>query len=93
MAEFEESGERPAEFCERRELALGSLRQWLYRLRRERREAAQKVSQRFLPLVATKAPDSGGAGACLLRVSGAELSFGELPAPSYLAELLRLMDR
>jgi hypothetical protein len=36
VAEFEASGEQHVPFCERRGLSIHSLREWLYRSRRER---------------------------------------------------------
>lgn len=92
MAEFESSGERQAEFCERRQLGTSSLRHWLYRLRREAREAATS-SVRFVPVVAKPSSPPDGTAACKLRVVGAEVTFAELPPAGYVAELLRLMDR
>jgi hypothetical protein len=91
VAQFERSGQGQVEFCEQRQLGLSALRHWLYRLRREAREAAA-TGARFVPVVA-KAAAPEGAGACRLRVVGAEVSFAELPPASYVAELLRLMDR
>lgn len=90
MAQFERSGERQADFCAQRGLGLSSLQHWLYRLRRERREG-ERAAARFVPLVASAAPS--GATACKLQLGGAEVSFADLPPASYMAELLRLMDR
>lgn len=92
MAQFERSGERQADFCAQRGLGLSSLRHWLYRLRRERRDGERPVA-RFVPLVVSPSAASPGATACKVRLGGAEVSFAELPAASYVAELLRLMDR
>ena len=92
VAQFERSGEGQVEFCERRELGLSSLRHWLYRLRREARDAAPSGA-RFVPVVARPGSSPDGTGACRLRVIGAEISFAELPPADYVAELLRLMDR
>ena len=89
--QFERSGERQADFCAQRGLALSSLHHWLYRLRRERREA-EKPAARFVPLVVSP-PTPTAATACKLRLADAEVSFAELPPASYVAELLRLMDR
>jgi len=87
VAEFEQSGLTQREFCEGRGLELGTFRYWLYQLRRDP-PAAQ--APRFVPLVASDATVSGS---CRVRIGRAELSFSMLPEPSYLAELLRLMDR
>ncbi|MEO8181159.1 MAG: hypothetical protein ABI895_20165 [Deltaproteobacteria bacterium] len=92
VAQFEGSGERQADFCARRGLGLSSLHHWLYRLRRERRES-EKPARRFVPLVVSPPASREGATACKLRLGGAEVSFAELPPASYVAELLRLMDR
>lgn len=92
MAQFERSDEGQEEFCARRDLGLSSLRHWLYRLRRERRESG-KPEARFVPVVVSPATPPDGTGVCKLRLVGAELSFAELPPASYVAELLRLMDR
>jgi hypothetical protein len=46
-----------------------------------------------VPVTARATTATEGAAACNLRLAGAELSFAELPAASYVAELLRLMDR
>lgn len=91
MAQFERSGEGQAAFCERRGLGLSALQHWLYRLRRERREA-EKSGARFVPLVATGAP-AAVRGACRLAVGRAEVSFAELPSAGYVAELLGLLGR
>lgn len=92
MGQFERSGKRQAEFCADRGLGLSSLRHWLYRLRREERDGA-KGGGRFVPVVvSTTTPVESGA-VCKLRMVGAEVSFAELPPASYVAELLRLMDR
>lgn len=92
MAQFERSGERQADFCAQRGLGLSSLHHWLYRLRRERRES-EKPAARFVPLVVSPSTPPTGAMACKLRLGAAEVSFAELPSASYMAELLRLMDR
>jgi hypothetical protein len=92
VARFERSGERQADFCAQRGLALSSLHHWLYRLRRERREA-EKPAARFVPLVVSPSTPPAGATACKLRLGDAEVSFAELPPTTYVAELLRLMDR
>lgn len=95
MAQFERSGERQADFCAQRGLGLSSLQHWLYRLRRERREG-ERPPARFVPLVVSPSappPGATGATACKLRRGSAEVSFAELPPASYVAELLRLMDR
>lgn len=92
MAQFERSGERQADFCARRGLGLSSLHHWLYRLRRERRES-EKTTARFVPLVASPPTPPTSTTVCKLRSGDAEVSFAELPPASYVAELLRLMDR
>ena len=92
MAQFERSGERQAEFCARRSVGLGSLRHWLYRLRREGRKA-EKPAERFVPVVVSAAAPTDATAVCRLRMAGAELSFSELPPAGYVVELLRLMDR
>lgn len=91
VAEYERSDEGQVEFCARRQLGLSSLQHWLYRLRREARDA-ERTGGRFVPVVA-KPVSPDGTAACKLRLVGAELSFAELPPASYVAELLRLMDR
>jgi hypothetical protein len=53
---------------------------------------AQKPAARFVPLVSLPTAQEG-ATACKLRLGDAEVSFAELPPASYVAELLRLMDR
>ena len=93
VGQFERSGEGQAEFCERRQLGLSSLRHWLYRLRRESREGGGKIGARFVPVVEKPVSPTDGTAVCKLRVVGAEVSFAELPPASYVAELLRLMDR
>jgi hypothetical protein len=92
VAQFERSGERQADFCARRDLGLSSLHHWLYRIRRERRES-EKPAARFVPLVVSPPTPPTATTACKLRVGGSEVSFAELPPASYVAELLRLMDR
>ena len=92
VAQFESSTEGQVEFCERRQLGLSSLRHWLYRLRREAREAPTSDA-RFVPVVKKPASSPDGSGACTLRVVGAGVSFAELPPASHVAELLRFMDR
>jgi hypothetical protein len=52
-----------------------------------------KTDARFVPVVARPASSPDGTAVCKLRVVGAEVSFAELPPASYVAELLRLMDR
>lgn len=92
VAQFERSGERQAEFCARRGVGLSSLRHWLYRLRRESREAG-KPTERFVPVVVSGAAQTDGTAVCKLRVAGAELSFSELPPAGYVAELLAAMGQ
>lgn len=92
VAQFERGDEGQVEFCERHQLGLSSLRHWLYRLRREARDAGT-TGARFVPVVAKPAAPTDGIAACKLRLVGAEVSFAELPPASYVAELLRLMDR
>lgn len=92
VGQFERSGESQAEFCTRHELGLSALRHWLYRLRREGREAT-KPRARFVPVVVSAATSAECVATCKLRMVGAEVSFAELPPASYVAELLRLMDR
>jgi hypothetical protein len=88
VAQFEGSGEQQADFCTQRGLTLSSLHNWLYRLRREQREA-KKPAGRFVPLVVSSPTPLKGVTACQLRPAGAEVSFAELPPASYVAELLR----
>lgn len=92
VAQFERGGERQDEFCRQHGLGLSAFQHWLYRLRREQREAV-KPAARFVPVVASPATSPEAGGACKLRLARAEVSFAELPPPSYVAELLRLMDR
>ena len=87
VADFERSSLKQREFCDARGVDFFRFRYWLYQLRREQREQS---SPRFVPLVAA---ESAGPATCKLRVGSSELSFTSLPEPSYLAELLRLMDR
>lgn len=91
MAQFERGDEGQTEFCERRQLGLSSLQHWLYLLRREAREA-KTTGARFVP-VGAKPAAADGVAACKLRLVGVEVSFAELPSASYVAELIRLMDR
>lgn len=73
-------------------LGLSAFQHWLYRLRREQGAAAKPAAAHFVPVVVSaKATD--GATACKLRLGGAEVSFAALPPATYVAELLRLMDR
>jgi len=90
VAEYEGSGQSHDGFCLSRGLEVGTFRRWLYRLRREGSGSRRKgpVLQ-FLPLV----PSSASSGPVSVRVGQVELSFVELPTATYLAELLRLMDR
>lgn len=90
MAQFERVDERQADFCHRRGLGLSAFQHWLYRLRRE--QGAPKPAARFVPVVVS-APATDGAIACKLRSGRTEVSFAALPPPTYVAELLRLMDR
>ncbi len=66
---------------------MGTFRYWLYRLRRAQRGHG---AARFVPLVASESSAPTG---CRLRVGQIELTFPSLPEPSYLVELLRVMDR
>jgi hypothetical protein len=91
VAQFERGGESQADFCQRRGLGLSALQHWLYRLRREQREG-RKPEARFVPVVVGAAP-TAGATACKLKLGDAEVCFAALPPPSYIAEVLRLMDR
>jgi len=92
VAQFERGSESQAAFCQRRGLGLSALQHWLHRFRREHREAREPAA-RFLPVVVSAAMATEGATACRLRLSGAEVSFATLPPATYVAELLRLMDR
>ena len=92
MARFERGDERQADFCHRRGLALSAFQHWLYRLRREQ-NAAPKPAARFVPVVVSPATASEAIAACTLRLAGGEVRFAAVPAASYVAELLRLMDR
>ena len=89
VAEYEGSGQSHDGFCLSRGLEVGTFRRWLYRLRRKGSGRRKGPVLQFLPLV----PSSTSSGPVGVRVGEVELSFGELPAASYLAELLRLMDR
>jgi hypothetical protein len=92
VAQFERGDERQAAFCHRLGLGLSAFQHWLYRLRREQGAAAKPAAAHFVPVVVSaKATD--GATACKLRLGGAEVSFAALPPATYVAELLRLMDR
>ena len=92
MARFERGDERQADFCARRGLGLSAFQHWLYRLRREQ-SAAAKPAARFVPVVVSTATASEAIPACTLRLAGSEVRFAAVPAASYVAELLRLMDR
>jgi hypothetical protein len=91
VAQFERGDERQADFCHQRGLGLSAFQHWLYRLRREQ-GVAPRSAARFVPVVVSaKATDE--AVACKLRLGGTEVSFAALPPATYVAELLRLMDR
>jgi hypothetical protein len=92
VAQFERGDERQADFCHRRGLGLSAFQHWLYRLRREQGAATKPAAARFVPVVVT-AKGTDVATACRLRLGRAEVSFATLPPASYVAELLRLMDR
>jgi hypothetical protein len=89
VREFEGSGQTHNGFCLSRRLDVGTFRRWLYRLRREGSSRRKGPVLQFLPLV----PSSTSSGPVRVRVGEVELSFAELPTATYLAELLRLMDR
>jgi hypothetical protein len=91
VAQFERGDERQANFCHQRGLGLSAFQHWLYRLRREQ-GAGAKVAAGFVPVVVS-ATGTDGTIACKLRTGGIEVSFAALPPPTYVAELLRLMDR
>jgi hypothetical protein len=91
VAQFERGDERQADFCHQRGLGLSAFQHWLYRLRREQ-GAAPKPAACFVPVVVS-ATGTDGAMACKLRAGGAEVTFAALPPATYVAELLRLMDR
>ena len=88
---FETSGaRRQGDFCTERGVKLAVFRQWLYRIRRERRAAGVKPTARFVELVARS---GAGGGTVRFEQGGAVVTFTEVPPPGYLAELFRLMDR
>ena len=89
VSEFERTELTQQGFCLSRGLEVAAFRHWLYQLRRERGSGRKKPVVRFVPLIAS----SVSSGPLKVRVGEVELSFAELPAASYLAELLRLMDR
>jgi hypothetical protein len=91
VAQFERGAERQADFCHQRGLGLSAFQHWLYQLRRER-GAAPKAAARFVPVVVS-ATATDGTIACKLRSGTTEVSFAALPPATYVAELLRLMDR
>jgi hypothetical protein len=92
VAQFERGDERQVDFCHRRGLGLSAFQHWLYRLRREQGAAPKPAAARFVPVVVT-AKGTDVPIACKLRLGGAEVSFAVLPPATYVAELLRLMDR
>lgn len=86
MEEFVESGLSQRDFAEQRELSLGTLRFWIYKLQRETK------APRFLPVHVVASPaQARAAGGELIEVAlprGVLLRFAAGTDPSYLAQLL-----
>ena len=43
IGQFERSGKKPEEFASEREIPVGTLRHWIYRIRREKEEEAASI--------------------------------------------------
>ena len=89
VSSFEASSLKQGEYCKHRGVKLGNFRQWLYRIRAEKKGDAKDLA-RFVPL---QMPSVERGCPCKLRVGSVELSFVEVPPVRFVAELCRLMDR
>ena len=86
IAEFEQGDVSVAEFCQARELKLGTFRMWMYRARKQSRAKSGKPS--FSEVASVARRDPRGSGACTIRTGNVEVEFDTLPAPEYLAAIL-----
>jgi hypothetical protein len=90
---YERSGETQETFAAQRGLKVSTLRAWIYRLRRERREATAKIQ--MVPVTAVGA----GAGASPERwieigvAGGSVLRLQEGTDPTYVAALVQALGR
>ena len=89
VSSFEASSLKQGEYCKHRGVKLGNFRQWLYRIRAEKKGDAKDLA-RFVPL---QMPSVERGCPCKLRVGSVELSFVEVPPVRFVVELCRLMDR
>ena len=99
IGQFERSGLTQEAFAEERNVPVGTLRSWIYRLRRERDEAATAESTPILPvrLIASTAPsarqpDGSVAPAIEVAVGGmVTVRFPPSTPPSVIAEVVALL--
>ena len=94
IARFETSGSSHQEFVSREGVSLSAFQKWLYRLRREQQAEVRRPqpAPRFVEVVAAAAPSPKRA-LCSIHLGDTEVTFSELPCPSYLATLLREASR
>ena len=85
VAELEGSSLSHVEFARQHRVHVGSLRGWLYRLRRERLSASVP---RMLPVRVETPPPASGPGVVEIHVLGVVVRVPVGTEPSYVAELV-----
>lgn len=99
VGQFERSGLTQEAYAEQRGIPVGTLRSWIYRLRRERHDAARAESTPILPVrVITstaplaRQPDDAGPAAIEVAVGTAlTVRFPMGTAPTLIAEIVALL--
>lgn len=100
IGELESSGERQGEFARKRGLSIYSLRDWLYRIRRERQSARSNTQLRLLPIHVQPIEASPPAASRQGTGTGIEVWVAEIAvrawvgtSPQYLAQVISELRR
>ena len=86
VSAFEQSGLNQVQFSQKLNLTLASVRHWVSRIRKEKRQLKKSPDVRFVEVV-SKNPNASEQNAILELPGGIVLKTLAVPPPEYLAEL------
>jgi hypothetical protein len=93
VGQFERSGLSQEAFAEQRQIPVGTLRSWIYKLRREAEPAAAILPVRVIASTAPTArrPEADEVGAVEVQVGEVRVRLPAGTAPAAIAELVGLL--
>jgi hypothetical protein len=93
VRQFEKSGKQQEEYAKERGIPVGTLRSWIYRLRREQEDQAPLLPVRVIrsPALPARYPDDDGAAIEAELGDGVRLRFPRATPPAVIAEVIGLL--